>query len=133
MRGPKVYSRAYTDCQSAFRPILIAPRCGMLIMPHLGALFYLEEGIWAMRAETHQVVSLSVTLQGSREPSGKSTVVGCILRHTCLCGVTSEYNWTSERVSNDRLGDLAYGLITEVSAVAGLAEHRLHSQDYSSD
>lgn len=80
-----------------------------------------------MTQGTHQVVSLSVTLQALPGKSGRSTEVECILRHTCQCGVMSEYTWTSELALDGRLGDLATGLIAEVSAAAGLADLRLHS------
>lgn len=104
----------------------------MVQIPQLGALLYLEEGKWEMTGETHRAVSLSVMLQTSRGASERSTTVVCTLKHTCQCGVMSEYNWTSELASDGRLDDLVVGLIAEVEAVAGPAALRLHSQVYSS-
>lgn len=86
-----------------------------------------------MTTGTHQVVSLSVTLLASPGKSERITMVDCTLRHTCQCGVISEYIWKSVPVSSGLLGDLATGLIAEVSAVAGRAELLLHSLVYSSD
>lgn len=105
----------------------------MVLIPQFGALQYQEEGKWEMTQGTHQVVSLSVMLRTSLDESGRSTTVVCILRHTCQCGVMSEYNWTSELASDGRLGDLATGLIAEVTAVAGRPVLQLHSPAFCSD
>jgi len=86
-----------------------------------------------MTKGTHNLVSLSVTLQTSPGPSERITMVDCTLKHTCRCGVMSEYNWTSVPVSSERMEELASGLIVAASLAVGRPEHRTHSQVSSLD